>query len=332
MKRIVNISPLQCDKLMMNNSKIVHELAMIPSVIGGGECAFCCMKNKSILTTIDLRDEENIKFSGEITARDIAVMDSIYTIYATGAKCFTRDQVVQVYMGDMNVKITPKMRREVKKSVDKLMATIVRIDCTAEFRNRKLIDKDEKMIFNSNILYLKYLEGSKVYYTVNGKVSNSKVVYSFLGEEAPVLFQYAEAIGQIITIPMKLLSAGSSTDTSVEICRYIYKQIHYMKYAQNRSTRKRMQKIALHRYEPKEGTYVGLLPYVGIRKEDYITVSSDGKEDTLAWRKKKQRICKFLKSYLEMLVSEGVIIGYTPYFEINKAGNNKELAGYEIII
>lgn len=60
-------------------------------------------------------------------------MDSIYTIYATGENCFTLDQVVQVYTGDMNVKITPKMRREVKKSMDKLMTTIVRIDCTEEF-------------------------------------------------------------------------------------------------------------------------------------------------------------------------------------------------------
>ena len=332
MKRIVNISPLQCDKLMMNNSKIAHELAMIPSVIGGGEYAFCCMKNKSILTTIDLRDEENIKFSGEITAKDIAVMDSIYTIYATGVKFFTLDQVVQVYMGDMNVDITQKMLREVKRSVDKLMSTIVRIDCTEEFRNRKIIDKDDKMIFNSNILYLKYLEGSKVYYTVNGRISSSKVVYCFLDEEAPVLFQYAEAIGQIITIPMNLLSVGSNTDVSVEICRYIYKQIHYMKYSHKHSRNKRADRIALYRYDSKEKAYVGVLPYVGIRKEDFVIVLPDGKEDTRPWRKKKQRVCKFVKSYLEMLVSEDVIKGYSPYYERNQAGNNMELAGYEIKI
>lgn len=315
---------------MMNNTKIAYELPMLPGIIGSA-CGIMCMKNKSILTTLELWDEKNIKFSGDITAKDIAVMDSVYTIYATGVKCFTLDQVVQVYMGDVNIRVSPKMCKVIKQSIDKLMATLVRIDCTEEFRNRKLIDKDDKMIFNSNILYLKYLEGHKVYHTANGRMSSSKIIYRFLEEEAPVLFRYAEAVGQIVTIPMNHVSTGGSTDVSVEICRYIYKQILYMKYAQEHNNDKRTQKIALYRYDYREKSYVGLLPYVGIRKEDFVTISTERKEDTRPWRKKKQRICKFIKSYLELLLSEEVIKGYAPYYEKNQVGNNKELAGYEIM-
>ena len=249
MKNIVDISPLQCDKLMMNNTKVVHEMVMIPSIIGSGDYGIRCLKNKSILTTINLHDEKNIEFSGEITSKDIDVMDSIYTIYATGEKCFTLDQVVQVYTGDMNVKVTPKMRREVKKSIDKLMTTIVRIDCTEEFQNRKLIDKDDKMIFNSNILHLQYLEGKKAHFTANGRVSNSKIIYMFLGEEAPVLFQYAKAVGQIITVPMNLLTLDANTETSTELCRYVYRQIHYMKYAKTHLNGGRNNRISLYRYD-----------------------------------------------------------------------------------
>ena len=332
MNNIVDISPLQCDKLMMNNTKVVHEMVMIPSVIGSGEYGIQCLKNKSILTTIDLHDEKNIEFSGEITSKDIDVMDSIYTIFATGAKCFTLDQVVQVYTGDMNVKVTPKMRREVKKSIDKLMTTIVRIDCTEEFQNRRLIEMDDKMIFNSNILHLKYLEGSKAHFVSNGKVSNSKVIYRFIGEEAPVLFEYAKAVGQIITVPMNLLSLDSNTETSTEICRYIYKQIHYMKYAKEHNDHARSNRIALYRYDANTREYVGLMPYIGIKREDYVAVQMDGKEDTHAWRKKKQRVCKIIKNYLEMLVKENEIIGYKVYYDRCGIGTAKVMAGYEIEI
>lgn len=332
MKNIIDIRPLQCDQLMMNNTKVVHEIVMIPSVIDGGEFDMCCLKNKSILTTIDLYYEKNIEFSKDITSKDIAVMDSIYTIYATGEKYFTLDQVVQVYTGDLGVKITPKMRREVKKSIDKLMSTIVRIDCTEEFQNRKLIDKDDKMIYNSNILHLQYLEGKKAHFTANGRVSASKVIYQFLGDEAPVLFQYAKAIGQIITVPMQLLNLDSNTDTSTEICRYIYKQIHYMKYAKTHNNTSRNNKVAIYRYDVETKEYVGLMPYIGLKKEDFVIVHPDGKEDTVPWRKKKQRICKTVKAYLDMLVKENEIIGYKTYFERNRAGNTKELAGYEILI
>lgn len=330
MNNIVDISPLQCDKLMMNNTKVVHEMVMIPSIIGSGEYSIRCLKNKSILTTINLHDEKNIKFSGEITSKDIDVMDSVYTIFATGEKCFTLDQVVQVYTGDMNVKITPKMRREVKKSIDKLMTTIVRIDCTEEFQNRKLISKDDKMIFNSNIVHLQYLEGKKAHFTANGRVSNSKVIYRFIGEEAPVLFQYAKAIGQIITVPMNLLTLDANTELSTEICRYVYRQIHYMKYAKEHKDTGRSNKIALYRYDAESKEYVGLMAYIGIKREDYVAVHSNGKEDTHAWRKKKQRVCKIIKNYLDMLVNEKEIYGYKTYFERNKAGNTKEMSGYEI--
>ena len=332
MKNIVDISPLQCAKLMMNNTKVVHDMVMIPSVIGSGEYGIRCLKNKSILTTINLHDEKNIEFSGEITSRDIDVMDSIYTIYATGEPCFTLDQVVQVYTGDMDVKVTPKMRRDIKKSIDKLMTTIVRIDCTEEFQNRKLIDKDDKMIFNSNILHLQYLEGKKAHFTANGRVSNSKIIYKFLGEEAPVLFQYAKAVGQIITVPMNLLTLDANTETSTEICRYVYRQIHYMKYAKTHLNGGRNNRISLYRYDVESKAYVGLMAYIGIKREDYVTVHPNGKEDTHAWRKKKQRVCKIIKNYLDMLVKEQEIEGYKIYFEKNETGTTKSMGGYEILI
>lgn len=331
MKNIVDINPLQCDKLMMNNTKVVHEMVMIPSIIGSGAYGIRCLRNKSILTTIDLHDEKNIEFSGEITSRDIDIMDSIYTIYATGEKHFTLDQVVQVYTGDMSVKITPKMRSDVKKSIDKLMTTIVRIDCTEEFKNRKLIDKDDDMIFNSNILHLQFLESSKVHFTSNGRISNSKIIYRFIGDDAPVLFQYAKAVGQIITVPMNLLTLDANTVISTEICRYMYRQIHYMKYANHREKNGRSNKIALYRYDTETKQYVGLMPYIGIKREDYITVQENGKEDTHAWRKKKQRVCKIIREYLDMLIKEQEIVGYKTYFEMSEVGNTKVLAGYEIL-
>lgn len=165
------------------------------------------------------------------------------------------------------------------------------------------------MIFNSNIVHLQYLEGKKAHFTANGRVSNSK----------------------IITVPMNLLSLESNTDISTEICRYVYKQIHYMEYAKSKNSNARSNKIALYRYDLETKEYVGLMPYIGLRKENFIKVHPNGKEDTHAWRKKKQRVCKIIKNYLEMLINAKEIKGYRIYFERNKAGNTKEMAGYEIL-
>lgn len=313
------ISPLYCSKGVINNSKIVNEIPFMGDIIDVGAWKFKNLEEKSIITTVDFTSANGISFSRKLDSKDMDVMDCVSTIFLTGVKYFTLEQVCQVYHGNLSLRVTDKMKQSIKESIDRLMTTRVTIDCTEEFRARGLIRPDGKMRISGNLIYVKYITGDIVF-SANGHEKKGTTIYQFCDDEAPVLYGYAKKVNQIIQLPLESFAVEKNTEIYVKISRYLLKRICTMK-ATNVS-----RKISLYRWDKDKKEYRGLLPYIGILKKDYLKENGD----TTIWRNYKKRYADMCSEILNNMVERGIIKGFTPYYMKNERKNASELAGFEI--
>lgn len=336
MNNQITIEKLDFEHLVMNNTKIAGVLPYIEGVIGS-KFHLRCLSDKSVITSIDVTTYDKVNLNDDITAKDMAVLDAVSTIYLLGAKYFTLDQVIQIYSGRRCIDITDGMRRRIEDSITKLRHTSVEIDCTDEFleRERERIRKSNvemskcieqeflnhmetsRYIYEGNLLYLECVKSSAVYYSCNGKTSNKQIVYHFVNDLPPILLQYAQKVSQLRTIPIEYIYTNNNLDLSIVISRYLISRVFTMQYLR-KNRKPYVNKISLSRYDRETQYYKGVMPYAGIKEEKNAT-----------WRKKKQRVCEIVEAQLNLLIEKKVIMGFAPYY--SKRSLNS-ISGYEIFL
>lgn len=139
---------------------------------------------------------------------DAAVYDAVYTIYRTNARKFSLTDVIRIMSGDARIRFyhskngVQKREQRLRDSLYRLMHTTITIDYTEEVQKRHLTDENGVP-----------LQGIAADYLLPIATEKDSTTFWFLeGRELP-LYQYAQDIRQIISIPTVLLSPAALLQT-----------------------------------------------------------------------------------------------------------------------
>lgn len=137
-----------------------------------------------------------------LTVFDLSVMQAAASIYASGSKTFSTNQLYRVLTGaDAHTRITSKATLEaVRKSLDTLQATIITIDAEQQAALGKYRRYDwNETTFKGYLLPMTKIETA--YYSGNqltAKCDCWRII------DTPPLLAYSKTIKQVATIPQKV--------------------------------------------------------------------------------------------------------------------------------
>ena len=188
------------------------------------------MPSKNIIVTVDLEKDKDVKLSSNnVTMYDLAVMDSVYTLYKNNCSSFTPEMISRIMSGNMKGDVKPQKAGAVTRSLKKLALIRITLDCTDEFEARGIkLRKGDKALFTDYLLPLREVQVK----SANGEV----YLNGFSLKEMPVLYDYAERIGRIAAVPISLMKVPGMTDTddAILVKRYVIQRVEELKRARNK--------------------------------------------------------------------------------------------------
>ena len=199
------------------NSENPTELVTVPS--------------KNAIVILNLWNDKDIELSSHnVTLYDLAVMDSVYTLYKSGCISFTPEMVARVMAGDAKAYIKPQKAGAITRSLRKLALIRITIDCTEEYLARGInLRAGDVATFTDYLLPLSEVQLK----AVNGET----YMNGFSVKEVPILYDYAERTGKIVSVPTALLEIEdiSDTDDGILTKRYLIQRIEEIKKARNKA-------------------------------------------------------------------------------------------------
>ena len=271
------------------NNKLANKIG---SLVNEGEVELIVSgkkaKNETTTKVMLYYDENKVKLSGgeKYTPYDREVYDGVVSLYEAGNEVITPTMVYRAMNGLTETqKISPQAIESVEKSLSKSMFMTIIIDYT-----------DEAKLYNKNVEKTTY-EGYLLAATAMTIKINNKEYKAYKLLDKPILYQYAQVSGQIITVPSKLLQTKDtvrSTDEVIVIRGFLLRQIEWLK---NTKTR-RSENI----------TYRSIYEELEIFKTAL---------DEKAYENKTRKIRDHIKAILEEWKEQGYIKKYEEYKERN---------------
>ena len=288
------------------NNKLANK--MTKDIISEGEVSLIISNKKSkkeVFTKVMLDyDDKYVQFSGREKYKpyDQEVYDGVVTLFAANESLFRAEGMLftsaMVYRAMNGLteseNVSSAAVELVAKSIDKSRFIKTTIDYTEE---AKLYNKDVKETLFEGYL----LNAEKVKANINGIEQEVYKLY-----RKPILYEYAQISGQIITVPMKLLNTKSkinSTEDVIIIRGYLLRQIEWLK---NERTN-RNENI----------TYQSIYSELEIYKTTY---------DEAMYKKKTHITRNNVKAILDEWIEQNYIKKYEEYKE------GKTIKGVTIII
>lgn len=137
--------------------------------------------------------DDTVLLNHDITALDSVVMNAVYTLYVYGYQSFTTRQIANVINGTRDRTVSPEKEAEIDGCMKALAGIRITIDCSAEFERRKVKGTAR---YTDYLLPIKELEVT---------APNGRRIYAYHLIEKPVLFEYAERLHQITSVPASLI-------------------------------------------------------------------------------------------------------------------------------
>jgi hypothetical protein len=191
------------------------------------------INKKETLTKVSLNyDDENIQIYDKdkrFTPYDRTVHNAVCSLFEAGNTNFTPDQVYRVMNGlDDQQYVSPQAVGAITRSLDKQRRIYANINYTDEA-------KEYRKDVNSCIVEDYILSAKKITLEAGGqRVTGYKL------NSKPILYQYAQVSGQVLTVPSKLLNTKDvikSTEDVIIIREYLIRRIEVMKNNKNQSNR-----------------------------------------------------------------------------------------------
>lgn len=241
-------------------------------------------------------DDKYVQFSGREKYKpyDQEVYDGVVTLFVANESLFKENKSIfftpaMVYRAMNGLTETENVSSSavelVAKSLDKSRFIRTTIDYTEE---AKLYNKDIKETIFEGYL----LNAEKVRVDIKGKIQEAYKLY-----RKPILYEYSQLSGQIITVPIKLLNTKNkinSTEEVIIIRGYLLRQIEWLK---NEKTN-RNENIA----------YKGIYEELEILKTTY---------DEAMYKKKTHNTRNNVKAILAEWIEQQYIKSYKEYKEGN---------------
>lgn len=277
-----------------NNTKIVNRIGEIEYLNPRTPVGEFGKKQTDIIAYIDFKAVDKALLSAPISQFEILVMDAIYTLSVNEESVFTTEMVANVIAGkDVGQERSASTRfKMIEDAIERLSLIKIEIDCSGfgweAIRSRI---PDLEACYRGYVLPVENLR-------VKSKIKKfDKNIYILNG--TPVLYQYAEALGRVVSVPAKLLSIpGTREDLLFSILkREIVKTVAIMK------NKKNNYKSRSIRYERSDGEIRSLFDRIGLKKENYANESQ--------WRKKKSKVNAMVSQIMDHLIEEKYIKGYS---------------------
>lgn len=290
-------------------------------------------KNKVTATCVLSYEGDDVKISGRqpFTEYDRNVYNAVVSLYVAGNRVITSDMVWRTMTGKTEQEQpSPALKAAVTKSIDKMRFMRAQIDCSDEFKMRRM-ELDGKPVngagFDDNLLHL------SVTWVRAGK--NTIRAYEFPKESrfAPILYQYSSAVTQVINVPIALLDVKkldkhgkptthslSYTEQRVIIKGYLLRRIEGMK---GRNALK-SRNIAFMDYMKDGQTHEGLYTIAGC--PELTQPMPDGMTD--AEKTKRKNDARYIREDAAAILGYWTASGYIKGF--SEYRNGRAVAGFEI--
>jgi hypothetical protein len=240
---------------------------------------------KEVTTKVMLNYEnKNVQLISRVkfTAYDREVYDGVTTLYEAGNNIVTPIMVYRAMNGLTETEyVKPEALTKIKESIDK-----------SRFIKTVIDYSDEAKLYNQEIDKTAYegylLACNKIMVEAGG---TKQEAYKLL--DKPILYEYSQISGQIISVPINLLSTKDtvySTDDVIIIRGYLLRQIEWMKHEQSN----RSDNI----------TYQGVYEELEIDKIDF---------EVKAYKEKTFKIRSHVKAILKSWKAQGYIKDYEEY-------------------
>lgn len=285
---------------VINNSKLAGQITT--DFLDNGEIPLLVSRKKAkkeieIVAAMTF-DNPNVKIASRqpYTAYDRAVYNAVCSLWEAGNTAFSPAMVYLAMNGlsgsaERGRKVSPQAVAAVTRSIEKQRFTRLTIDCTEQMKYYKDLKRAK---FDANMLSI---EGVEMTAQNGAKIK----AYTFTNpNRPPVLYEYSRSIGQVISVPPRLLNSGdtiNNTDEVIVLREYLIREINWMK--QPNSTRN------------KAITYSDIYHELDIEEQ---SITKD----------KARKIRNNTEALLTHLKNEGYIKGFTEY----KKG--RTIAGVEI--
>ena len=275
-------------------------------------------KNTIETTCILTYEGDNVHLTGRqpFTEYDRNVYNAVSSLYVYGDEShnFTPAMVYRAMTGMRDTeKPTAQQVAAVTRSLDKMRFIRARIDCTEELRARR-VTLNSKQINGGEIDT--YLLAADVIKLKTG----GRIVTGYHILKTPILYEYAAAVKQVLTLPAEVLDVKEldskgvkttrslpNTEKNIVLKGYLIRRIEGMK----GKNALRNRSIALYDYQKGSETQKGLFSIVGYQTPD---------------RAEAKRI----RTDAEKMLSYWVAIGYIKAFEI--VAERKKITGYQITV
>lgn len=290
-------------------------------------------KRKVKVTCVLSYDGDNVKISGKqpFTEYDRNVYNAVVSLYVVGNRIITSDMVWRMMNGKTEQEQpSPALKAAVTKSIDKMRFMRAQIDCSDEFKMRR-IKLDGKPVngvgFEDNLLHL------SVTWVRAGK--NTIRAYEFPQDTrfAPILYQYSAAVKQVINVPIALLDVKkldmhgkptthslSYTEQRVIIKGYLLRRIEGMKGKNALKSRS----IAFMDYTKDGQTHEGLYTVAGCPELSQPIP----KNITDADKTKRKNDARYIREDAAAILGYWTAVNYIKGFSEYKDG--RTVAGFEI--
>lgn len=303
------------DKQYMNNTKVFRVIGTKDIDINerSDESKFEVAIKDNVFNLVDLWSDPCITFTQKVDQFDMVVMDAVYTITMSGAKTITLEGIAKVLSGNDKKRPTKKQLDRIRESVEKLRYIHVYIDFSSEMSSRKKCNNPDGITilgYDSCLLPLDKIDAK---YSSNGKDLTAYPI-----RDVSALYRYAEAVGQIIDVPKKLLETQdyfSDTNEAILIKRYVIKRVAQI---MNNKNNLGSSKISYLWYE-SNGEARGLFAELGYKPDN-----------TESWKNTKKKIHKIVKDTLEYLKEIGVIVDFKIYRKGDSNNPADPIMGFKI--
>ena len=207
------------------NNKLANEIAK--DFVGNGEQALYVGRKSSAnatITTVTLEAEgKGVTLTGRASFApyDREALDGVTSLYEAGNRAVTAAMVYRAMNGmSESEHVSRQSAKAVTESLEKSRRIMAHIDFAQEAR---AYSKDVENAVLEGCL----LACDKIYASVSGSV---QVAYRLL--RPPILYEYAQLTGQILSIPISLLQtsrAVRNTEEVIVIRGYLLRQVEGMK-------------------------------------------------------------------------------------------------------
>ena len=232
MEEIEILSSIIPEKYIIPNNRLINKMAKSEVVYNEEFDLRINPESKNvIITKVSLNyDDENIKIYDKdkrFTPYDRTVHNAICSLLEAGNNNFTPEQVYRCMNGlEDSQYVSPQAVGSITKSIDKSRRIYAWINYSSEAKDyNKYIDN---CIVEDYILSAKKITLEAGGKRVTGYKLNAK----------PILYEYAQVSGQVLTVPSKLLNTKDvikSTPEVIIIREYLIRRIEVMKKNKNQS-------------------------------------------------------------------------------------------------